>query len=143
MKKIKPLAATLLGAAIFMLNGCGETEDKVEDVDKIQSENASTVRNDEKYEFELTGDKNVYRLEDKIETIKIDGDNNYITVVEDALIDSLIINGDGNVVDADDGLSLTIVDVELNGTSNVVNIYDAANITVDGTGNDVLESAPQ
>lgn len=124
-----------------LLSACGETEEKIEKIDKSQTESASTIRNDENYEFELVGDRNVYRLEDKIESIEIDGDENYITVVSDALIDVLVVNGHGNVIDADDSTTTTFVDVEINGDNNVVNIYDAANVTIDGTNSLVRTSA--
>jgi len=141
MKRFGIVCAALM--LVLSVIGCGETEEKIEDIDKNSSDRAGTVSHKEKYEFDLDGDRNVYRLEDKIEEIEIVGDDNYITIVSDAMIDSLVITGSRNVVDAEDNHSVTIVDVEINGSNNVVRIYDAANITLDGSDNQVLESAAQ
>lgn len=123
-----------------LLAACGETEEKIENIDKNHSERAGTISHDDQYDFELDGDGNVYRLEDKIEEVEIVGDGNYITIVSDAMIDTLIITGDRNVVDTEDDHDSTIVDVEVNGSNNVVKLYDIANLTVDGTDNTIQET---
>jgi len=133
----------LLVFTFTLLSACGETEEKVEDIDKNNSERAGTIGHKDKYDFDLDGDGNVYRLEDKIEEVEIVGDGNYITIVSDAMIDTLIITGNRNVVDTEDDHDSTIVDVEINGSNNVVKLYDIANLTVDGSNNTVQETVEQ
>lgn len=125
---------------LALISACGETEEKVEDIDKNHSERAGTISHKDNYDFDLDGDGNVYRLEDKIEEVEIVGDGNYITIVSDAMIDTLIITGNRNVVDTEDDHDSTIVDVEVNGNYNVVKLYDIANLTVDGSNNTVQET---
>lgn len=131
----------LIILASLLLIGCGETEEKIEDIEKSRTEDAGTVSSDERYEFEITGSRNVYRLEDKIEEVVITGDENYITVVSDAMIDTLIITGDRNVVDTEDGHDTTIVDVEIDGVNNFVKLYDVANLTSTSSSNMVIQTA--
>lgn len=127
----------------FLLVACGETEEDIQDIDKKNNERAGTISHDDKYKLDIDGDRNVYRLEDKIEEVEITGDENYITIVSDAMIDSLIITGNRNVVDTEDDHDSTIVDVEINGSNNVVKLYDIANLTVDGQANQVQQSVDQ
>lgn len=126
--------------AAVLLSACGETEEKIEDIDKNHNERAGTIGHKDKYDFDLDGDGNVYRLEDKIEEVEIIGDENVITIVSDAMIDRLVITGNRNVVDTEDNHDTTIVDVEINGNNNVVKLYDIANLTVDGTDNTVQKT---
>ncbi len=130
----------LIFAVSVFLIGCGETEEKIEDINKDHNERAGTVSHEDKYDFELDGDGNVYRLADKIEEIEITGNGNYITVESDALIDTLIITGNNNVVDTEDNHDATIVDVEVNGINNIVRLYDIANLIVDDT-NTIIQTS--
>lgn len=130
----------LVLTASILLTACGETEEKIKDINKDHDERAGTIRHDDKYDFELDGDGNVYRLADKIEEIEITGNGNYITIESDALIDTLVITGNNNVVDTEDNHDATIVDVEINGSNNIVRLYDIANLTVDDS-NQVIQTS--
>ena len=125
----------------FILAACqlGEDESEVElasDITRSVNSTVDTISRTDLYRFILTGDDNVYELEDDLSEIIITGDSNVVTIMEDAELDSLIVNGSFNTIKVASGLQTRVTDVLITNQGNTVIVTEYVALSDNGTLNE-------
>ena len=131
------LLSLLLSACVLII---GEVEDEphVQEY-MIDGDGEELVFNaPATYSFLVLGDHNKVTLKGNISKILITGSYNSVTIVEDAYLDTLVVEGDANDLDAENDLALFVEDIELTGDNNLVVIDSYGNMWDSGNDNQLL-----
>ena len=137
MKLLSQTLSVLL--MLLFLQGCQlgqddeETVEEATDITRAVDGTVETINRTNLYSFIVTGDSNVFELEDDLESITVTGSDNIITIIEDTALLDLTVTGSNNTVKLAADLSTRIDDLIISNEGNTVIITEYVNLSDSGT----------
>lgn len=103
------------------------------DITRAVDETVETINRSSLYTFIVTGDSNVFELEDDIEDITVTGSDNIITIIEDTQLSTLTVTGANNTLKLESGISTRIDELLISNEGNTIIITEYVTLTDSGT----------
>ncbi len=116
----------LLLQACELDDGLDSSSDKNEKVTYTKDDSVATIRppnTNKSYEFLLKADDTILTLKDNLSEITVQGNENNLTIDSDTRISSISITGNNNIVNVEDGVKLTVDNLNIQGSGNNVTVY--------------------